>query len=113
MLQRAADERFGEQPHLGLFGRGRRQFGDFAPFGGAFFVLDGGGALGIPERRQFQFQIVRRVQVMLKQKLHGAFARFSSFAHEPILTAKVQSLKSKVKQCARLWTADFGHWTLT
>ena len=59
-----------------------------------FFILDGGGALGIPERRQFQLEIFRRVQVVLKQELHCAFARFASFAHNQSLTSKAQSLKS-------------------
>jgi len=62
----------------------------------ALFVLDRGGTLGIPELRQLEFEIFRRVQVVLKQKLHCAFARFASFAHNQSLKPKAQSLKSKV-----------------
>ena len=82
----------------------------FAPVRRAFFVLDGGGALGIPELRQLQLEIVRRVQVVLKQKLHRAFARFASFAHEiKSNAAEVQSLKREMSNnCARLWTLDFA-----
>jgi hypothetical protein len=32
--------------------------------------------------RQLQLKVGRRVHVVLKQKLHRAFARFASFAHE-------------------------------
>ena len=82
MLDHALDERVGEEPRLGLRDGRRWQFGLFAPLGHAgFFILDGGGALGIPENLQLRRQVGQRVQVMLKQKLHGAFARFSSFAH--------------------------------
>ena len=48
----------------------------------AFFVVDGGGALRVPEFVQRPLQILRRIQVVLKQELHRVFARFASFAHE-------------------------------
>src|SRR5665213_2194904 len=51
----------------------------------ALFVLNRGGTLRIPELRQLEFEIFRRVQVVLKQKLHRAFACFASFAHESIM----------------------------
>ncbi len=38
--------------------------------------------------RQLQLQIFRRIQVVLKQKLHGAFARFASFAHKSTLSCR-------------------------
>ena len=82
MFEHAADERVGEQPRLGLLGGRRRQFEWLAPVRRAFFLVNGGGALRIPEFLQRPLQILRRIQVVLKQKLHGAFARFTSFAHE-------------------------------
>jgi hypothetical protein len=94
MLEHAADERLGEQPRLGLLGGGRRQLDLLSPMRRAFFLGDGGGALRIPEFIQRPLQILRRIQVVLKQKLHGAFARFASFAHNRSHAAEGQSLKS-------------------
>ena len=98
VLEDAADERVGEQARLGLLGGRRRQFDRLAPGRRAFFLGDGRGALRVPEFIQRPVQILRRIQIVLKQKLHGAFARFAAFAHESILKAKGQRLKPKVKQ---------------
>jgi hypothetical protein len=95
MLQHAANQRLGEQARLGFFDGRRRQFKFFAPMRRALFVLDRGGALGIPELRQLEFEIFRRVQVVLKQKLHRAFARFASFAHESNLQKATKKTEKK------------------
>ena len=81
MFERAADERFGEEARLGLVGGGRRQLDGLSPMSRAFVIGDGGGALGVPEFIERPLQILRRTQIMLKQKLDGAFARFAAFAH--------------------------------
>ena len=47
--------------------------------------------------RQLQLQLFRRIQVVLKQKLHGAFPRFTSFAHESHHAAKRHGGKLKIK----------------
>jgi hypothetical protein len=81
VLEDAADEGFGKQARLGILGRGRRQFGGLTPLGGTFFIFNGRRLLGAPELSQLEFQVLRRVQIVLKKKLHGAFTRFTSFAH--------------------------------
>ena len=103
VLQHALDERLGKEPRLGLLDRRRRQFDLLAPFGRAgFLVLDGGGALGIPERRQLQLQVGRRIQIMLKQKLHRALARFASFAHKNIMPQNAAAGNEKLRGDARV-----------
>jgi len=82
MLKHAADEWLGEQPHLGFPGGGRRQLNLLSPMRRAFFLGDGGGALRVPELIQRPLQILRRIQVVLEQELHGVLACFASFAHE-------------------------------
>jgi hypothetical protein len=42
-----------------------------------------------PKFIQRPLQILRRIQIVLKQELHGAFARFASFAHKSKSKAKV------------------------
>ena len=77
----AANERVGKQPRLGLPGGRRRQFVGLAPRCRTFFLGDGRRALRVPEFIERPVQILRRIQIVLKQKLHGAFARFAAFAH--------------------------------
>jgi hypothetical protein len=47
----------------------------------AFFLGDGGCALRVPKFIQRPFQILRRIQIVLKKELHRVLARFASFAH--------------------------------
>jgi len=65
---------------------------NFSPQCDAPFSSSIAAAAGNPELRQLEFEIFRRVQVVLKQKLHCAFARFASFAHNQSLKPKAQSL---------------------
>ena len=67
MLQRAADERFGEKPGRGLFGGGRREFGMFSPGGRALVFGDGGGALGLPKFIERAVEFLRRTQIVLER----------------------------------------------
>jgi hypothetical protein len=59
MLERAADERFGEQADLGFVGGGRRQFDLLAPGGRPFVIGNGGGALRVPEFIERPLEILR------------------------------------------------------
>ena len=44
-------------------------------------LINGSAALGVPELLDGGVQIIRRIQVMLKQKLYSAFPRLSSSSH--------------------------------
>ena len=81
VLERAANERLGEQPHGGLLRGGRGQLDFFSPSGRAFVFRERGGLLRDPELIERLVQIAGRIQIVLKQELHGAFPRFTSSAH--------------------------------
>src|SRR5882724_7741767 len=80
-FQDAADQGVGEEADGGFLGGGFGQFDLLAPGGAALFAGDGGGLLRVPELVQGVVQLFGRIQVVLKQKLHGAFARLTSLAH--------------------------------
>jgi hypothetical protein len=81
VFERTVNKRFGKEPCFSFGRSGRREFGGLAPSGRAFVLGDGRSALGLPEFIQRTAQILRRTQVVLKQELDRAFARFTSFAH--------------------------------
>lgn len=66
VLQRAANQRIGEEARGCFLGGRGREFDFFAPLGVALFLGERDGALGIPEVRERQFEILRRIQVVLK-----------------------------------------------
>jgi hypothetical protein len=100
VIECAADEGLGEEARFRLGGGGGREFADLPPGGRAFVLGDGGGALGLPEFIQRPAQILRRTQVVLKQELHRAFARFTSFAHSA--TSAWRTLRDgEMKNCRK------------
>src|SRR5208283_4500228 len=81
VLQSASNERVGEGAHCGFLSAGGRQLERLAPMGGALLVGDGGGALVLPKLVQRRIEVLRRIQLMLKEELYGALPRLASFAH--------------------------------
>ena len=80
MFHHAADEAVGKLAGGQFRGAGGREVGFQAPGGGGFFLGDGRGALGIPKLVQRLVQVVVWIEVVLKKKLHGAFARLSALS---------------------------------
>src|SRR6266540_1006332 len=83
-----ADERFGKSLRGQFVGAERGQFGPLAPLGLAFVLRNGGSALRLPELRERLVEVLGRVEVMLKQKLDGAFPRLTAFAHATSIAEK-------------------------
>src|SRR2546430_2644086 len=81
VLERAANERLGKQPHNKLLRGGRKQLDFFSPGGRAFVFGERGGLLRNPELIERLVQIAKKIQIVLKQELHNAFPRFTSNAH--------------------------------
>ena len=62
--------------------------GSFAPFGPKsrrLFLGYRAGLLGAPEMLQRLLQVLWRIQVVLKEKLHGPLASFTALSHIPIV----------------------------
>ena len=89
-----------KQAHRRFARSGRRQFDGLPPVGRAFVSGDGGGALRIPKFVQRSLEVVGRVQIVLKQKLHGAFARLAAFSHSATTMPEKESARNE-----KLWTA--------
>jgi len=51
------------------------------PGGSCCLGIEGGGALRLPETIERRLEIGGRIQIVLKEKLHGAFARLAACAH--------------------------------
>jgi len=81
MLDGAANERFGKDPGSGLLGSGRREFDFFPPGGRSFIFGEGGRALRVSKLVERLVHVGRWIQIVLKEKLHRAFARFTSSSH--------------------------------
>src|SRR6266511_2593934 len=84
----STDERFGKSLRGQFVGAERGQFGPLAPLGLAFVLRNGGSALRLPELRERLVEVLGRVEVMLKQKLDGAFPRLTAFAHATSIAEK-------------------------
>src|SRR5207244_2667175 len=59
-------------------------FRSLAPFGVALFVGDRRRLLGLPELIERLIEILGHIEIVLEQKLDGAFPRFASHAHRSI-----------------------------
>jgi hypothetical protein len=77
----AQDQRIGKRAN-GCFVSGWwREVDLFSPISLALVFGQGGRALRIPKLIERSLEIIRRVQVVLKQKLNGAFTRLTSHTH--------------------------------
>jgi hypothetical protein len=84
ILQRPSNQWVGEKPGRGLVRRWRGQFDRLSPGGSGFIGGQRRGVLRLPKHLQRRLEILRRIQIVLKQKLDGAFARLTSLAHDSI-----------------------------
>src|SRR5688572_294198 len=80
MLDGASNQRVREQTRGCIFRTGGRQFNPLAPRG-LVFIRQSSPALSIPKMFQRRIEILRRIQIVLKQELNGAFARLTSLSH--------------------------------
>jgi len=84
MLQDTTDQTVGEQAGGALVGAGGRQFDPLAPGRAPRFEVVA-HPLGVPELVESRPEILRRIQVVLKEKLHRSFAGLPALAHGPTI----------------------------
>src|SRR6266700_143861 len=96
IFERSANQRIGDKPDRRFIRRRRRQFDCLPPGSRPFVLSDSGTPLRFPKLIQRRFDVLGRVEFVLKQKLDSAFPRFTSFSHPLTMPQKTLSRNEKL-----------------
>src|SRR5260221_14215827 len=88
VFEHTANQRVGKKPNCRFLCCDRWQFGSLTPGCAPFFFSDGRGTLRFPKLLQRRLEVLRRVDIMLEQELHSAFACFASLTHKATMPQK-------------------------